>query len=127
MNVSIPQLADLLIERTQNSSWVVSFKSLITIHHLMCFGNEVKYFAQLKTKFHSVFFQRFEAYMASHNHRLQPAAYLDRMAMPGGDMSNYIRRYASYLNEKREAYKLMGYDFCKIKRGFVEMLNSVIK
>ena len=41
MNVSIPQLADLLIERTQNSSWVVSFKSLITIHHLMCFGNEV--------------------------------------------------------------------------------------
>lgn len=42
MNVSIPQLADLLIERTQNSSWVVSFKSLITIHHLMCFGNEVR-------------------------------------------------------------------------------------
>jgi len=41
MNVSIPQLADLLIERTQNSSWVVSYKSLITIHHLMCFGNEV--------------------------------------------------------------------------------------
>ncbi|CAF4133724.1 unnamed protein product [Rotaria socialis] len=100
MNVSIPQLADLLIERTQNSSWVVSFKALITIHHLMCFGNE-----------------RFEAYMASHNHRLQPASYLDRMGMPGGDMSNYIRRYASYLNEKRESYKLMGYDFCKIKRG----------
>ena len=41
MNVSIPQLADLLIERTQNSSWVVSYKALITIHHLMCFGNEV--------------------------------------------------------------------------------------
>lgn len=58
--------------------------------------------------------------MASHNHRLQPAAYLDRMGMPGGDMSNYIRRYASYLNEKRESYKLMGYDFCKIKRGFVD-------
>lgn len=57
--------------------------------------------------------------MASHNHRLQPAAYLDRMGLPGGDMSNYIRRYASYLNEKRESYKLMGYDFCKIKRGFV--------
>jgi len=43
MNVSIPQLADLLIERTQNSSWVVSFKALITIHHLMAFGNEVRY------------------------------------------------------------------------------------
>ncbi|CAF0946094.1 unnamed protein product [Adineta steineri] len=100
MNVSIPQLADLLIERTQNSSWVVSYKSLITIHHLMCFGNE-----------------RFEAYMASHNHRLQPAAYLDRMGMPGGDMSSYVRRYANYLNEKRDAYKLTGFDFCKIKRG----------
>ncbi|CAF0866454.1 unnamed protein product [Adineta ricciae] len=100
MNVSIPQLADLLIERTQNSSWVVSYKALITIHHLMCFGNE-----------------RFEAYMASHNHRLQPAAYLDRMGMPGGDMSSYVRRYANYLNEKRDAYKLTGYDFCKIKRG----------
>lgn len=41
MNVSIPEIADLLIERTQNSSWVVSFKALITIHHLMSFGNEV--------------------------------------------------------------------------------------
>jgi len=43
MNVSIPELADLLIERSQNSSWIVSFKSLITIHHLMSHGNEVKY------------------------------------------------------------------------------------
>ena len=63
--------------------------------------------------------------MASHNHRLQPAAYLDRMGMPGGDMSNYIRRYANYLNEKRDAYKLTGYDFCKIKRGFVKT-NSIV-
>lgn len=44
MNVSIPEIADLLIERTQNSSWVVSFKALITIHHLMSFGNEVNCF-----------------------------------------------------------------------------------
>jgi hypothetical protein len=40
-NVSIPQLANLLIERSQNASWVVVFKSLITVHHLMCYGNEV--------------------------------------------------------------------------------------
>jgi len=38
--VSIPQLANLLIERSQNASWVVVFKSLITVHHLMCYGNE---------------------------------------------------------------------------------------
>lgn len=101
MNVSIPEVADLLIERAQNSSWVVCLKALITIHHLMCYGNE-----------------RFQAYMASHNHHLQSAVWLDQGGMPGGgDMTSYIRRYATYLNEKRDAYKLMGYDFCKIKRG----------
>ncbi len=40
-NVSIPQLANLLIERTNHSSWVVVFKALVTVHHLMCYGNEV--------------------------------------------------------------------------------------
>lgn len=42
MNVNIPQLADTLFERTTNTSWVVVFKSLITTHHLMVYGNEVK-------------------------------------------------------------------------------------
>ncbi|CAF3562657.1 unnamed protein product [Adineta steineri] len=100
MNVSIPEVADLLIERSQSSSWVVSFKSLITIHHLMSHGNE-----------------RFEAYMASHNHHLQSTTYTDRTGMGSLDMTLYLRRYATYLYEKRESYKLMGYDFCKIKRG----------
>lgn len=40
-NVSIPHLADLLIERTQHGNWVVVFKALITIQNLMNFGNEV--------------------------------------------------------------------------------------
>jgi hypothetical protein len=124
MNVSIPQLADLLIERTQNSSWVVSFKSLITIHHLMSYGNEVKIFNiyLFLIIFLFLFLKRFEAYMASHNNHLQSAIYVDRLGMPGGDMSTYIRRYSNYLNEKREAYKLLGYDFCKIKRGFEELI-----
>eukprot|EP00058_Branchiostoma_floridae_P013408 XP_002598896.1 hypothetical protein BRAFLDRAFT_125739 [Branchiostoma floridae] len=39
-HVNIPQLADLIIERSSNSSWVVVFKSLVTVHHLMCYGNE---------------------------------------------------------------------------------------
>ncbi|TNN28380.1 Phosphatidylinositol-binding clathrin assembly protein [Liparis tanakae] len=42
MNVSIPQLADTLFERTANSSWVVVFKALIASHHLMMYGNEGK-------------------------------------------------------------------------------------
>jgi hypothetical protein len=51
MNVSIPELADLLIERSQNSSWVVSFKALITIHHLMSYGNEVNQFLRIVLNF----------------------------------------------------------------------------
>lgn len=42
-NVSIPHLANLLIERSQNASWVVVLKSLITTHHLLAHGNEVNY------------------------------------------------------------------------------------
>ena len=39
--MSIPTLANLLLERTQNQNWIVVFKSLVSIHHLMCYGNEV--------------------------------------------------------------------------------------
>ena len=41
-NVSIPQMADLLIQRTQHQNWVVVFKSLISIHNIMNYGNEVR-------------------------------------------------------------------------------------
>lgn len=40
-NVSIPQMANLLIERSQNNNWVVVYKALVTVHHIMCYGNEV--------------------------------------------------------------------------------------
>lgn len=40
-NVSIPSLANLLIERSQNTNWTVVFKALITVHHMLCYGNEV--------------------------------------------------------------------------------------
>lgn len=35
----------------------------------------------------------------------------------GYDMSTFIRRYAKYLNEKATTYRLMAFDFCKVKRG----------
>lgn len=41
-NVNVPQMADTLIERAGNASWVVVFKALITTHHLMVHGNEVR-------------------------------------------------------------------------------------
>lgn len=41
-NVNVPQMADTLLERVGNASWVVVFKALITTHHLMVQGNEVR-------------------------------------------------------------------------------------
>jgi len=99
-NVSIPQLANLLIERSQNSNWVVVFKSLVTTHHLMCYGNE-----------------RFTQYLASSNCSFQLGNFLDKGNVAGYDMSPYIRRYAKYLNEKALAYRTVAFDFCKVKRG----------
>ncbi|KAL3883986.1 hypothetical protein ACJMK2_030212, partial [Sinanodonta woodiana] len=99
-NVSIPQMADLLIERTQYLNWVVVFKSLITIHNLMNYGNE-----------------RFTQYLASNNCSFNLGSFLDKGGVQGYDMSTFIRRYAKYLNEKAVSYRAMAYDFCKVKRG----------
>lgn len=41
-NVNIPQMADTLFERAGNASWIVVFKALVTTHHLMVHGNEVR-------------------------------------------------------------------------------------
>merc|ERR1711962_1625257 len=99
-NVSIPTLANLLIERTQNPSWVVVYKALITTHHLMCYGNE-----------------RFVQYLASSNSNFQLNNFLDKTGVQGYDMSPFIRRYAKYLSEKSTAYRATAFDFCKVKRG----------
>lgn len=99
-NVSIPQMANFLIERTTHNSWVVVFKALITVHHLMCYGNE-----------------RFTQYLASSNCSFQLSNFLDRTGVKGYDMSTYIRRYAKYLNEKALSYRLVALDFAKMKRG----------
>ena len=50
-NVSIPQLANLLVERSQNTNWTVVFKALITVHHMMCYGNEVKHLSIFLSQF----------------------------------------------------------------------------
>lgn len=55
--------------------------------------------------------------MASHNSKFALNNFMDRSGTQGIDMSTYIRKYANYLSEKRETYKLMGFDFCKVKRG----------
>lgn len=65
-NVSIPQLANLLIERSQNSNWVVVFKALVTTHHLMCYGNEVK-LLEATSKKESIFYKTFRNFSDSLN------------------------------------------------------------
>ncbi|KAK7872526.1 hypothetical protein R5R35_013764 [Gryllus longicercus] len=99
-NVSIPQMANLLIERSQNTNWVVVFKALITVHHMLCYGNE-----------------RFTQYLASSNSTFQLSNFLDKSGVQGYDMSPFIRRYAKYLNEKALSYRTVAFDFCKVKRG----------
>ena len=37
----------------------------------------------------------------------------------GIEMWSYVRSYAKYVNEKLCTYRVMGYDFCKVKRGSV--------
>ncbi|XP_062525317.1 phosphatidylinositol-binding clathrin assembly protein LAP isoform X10 [Bombyx mori] len=133
-NVSIPQLANLLVERTQNTNWVVVYKALITVHHLLAYGNE-----------------RFTQYLASSNSTFQLNNFLDKSGVQGMyvlaisvighgvtrkndtddfgyDMSPFIRRYAKYLNEKALSYRTVAFDFCKVKRGKEEgslrMMNA---
>ncbi|XP_022127246.2 phosphatidylinositol-binding clathrin assembly protein LAP isoform X7 [Pieris rapae] len=117
-NVSIPQLANLLVERTQNTNWVVVYKALLTVHHLLAYGNE-----------------RFTQYLASSNSTFQLSNFLDKSGVQGAagarigyDMSPFIRRYARYLNEKALSYRTVAFDFCKVKRGKEEgslrMMNA---
>ncbi|XP_076826186.1 phosphatidylinositol-binding clathrin assembly protein LAP-like [Clavelina lepadiformis] len=107
-NVSIPELTDILVERSKQMKWVIVFKSLITTHHLMCYGNE-----------------KFLQHVASRNSFFALGHFLDKTGVQGYDMSNYIRRYSAYLNEKAISYRTVAYDFTRVKRGKGGMLRSL--
>lgn len=108
LNVSVPLLADTLLERMASNSWVVVFKGLITTHHLMMYGNE-----------------RFLQHLASRNNILILSSFLDKAALQGYDMSTFIRRYSRYLNEKVVSYRLMAVDLTKTKRGADGVMRSM--
>ncbi|KAA3678711.1 phosphatidylinositol-binding clathrin assembly protein [Paragonimus westermani] len=110
-NVSIPLLAGLLVERAQEKSWVVVFKTLITTHNLMNFGNE-----------------KFSHYLASNNCPLNLPTFNDKTSaqcmfftliilLSAYEMSLFIRMYSRYISEKIASYRAMAFDFCKVKRG----------
>ncbi|XP_039868812.1 clathrin coat assembly protein AP180 isoform X4 [Simochromis diagramma] len=107
-NVNVPQMADTLIERAGNASWVVVFKALITTHHLMVHGNE-----------------RFLQFLASRNTLFNLSNFLDRTGSHGLDMSTFIRRYSRYLNEKAFAYRQMSFDFGRVKKGAEGVMRTM--
>uniref|UniRef100_A0A1I8GR57 ENTH domain-containing protein n=1 Tax=Macrostomum lignano TaxID=282301 RepID=A0A1I8GR57_9PLAT len=99
-NVSIPELANALLERLSSSNWVVVFKALVSIHSVMNYGNE-----------------RFTQYLASNNCNLSLRNFYDKSSVQGADMSRFICRYSAYVQEKAFAYRSLAYDLCKVKRG----------
>nr|XP_043890056.1 clathrin coat assembly protein AP180-like isoform X1 [Solea senegalensis] len=106
--VNVPQMADTLLERVGNASWVVVFKALITTHHLMVHGNE-----------------RFVQFLASRNTLFNLSNFLDKTGSHGYDMSTFIRRYGRYLNEKAFAYRQMSFDFGRVKKGAEGVMRTM--
>lgn len=99
-NVSMLQLANMLIERTNHSNWAVVYKALITVHHLMSFGSE-----------------RFTQYLASSNYSFQLSGFLDRIVAKGYAMSTFIRRYSNYINQKALSYRTLAVDLCRTQKA----------
>ena len=84
------------------------FKSLITIHHLMSHGNE-----------------RFTQYLATSNHSFELNDFLDRTTPQGYNMSNFVRNYAKYINDKTISYRTLALDLCKIRSGNDNALRTM--
>lgn len=107
-NVSMLQLANMLIERTNHSNWAVVYKALITVHHLMSFGSG-----------------RFTQYLASSNYSFQLSGFLDRIVAKGYAMSTFIRRYSNYINQKALSYRTLAVDLCRTQRKDDNILRSM--
>lgn len=107
-DISMMQLANQLIERANHSNWIVVYKSLITVHHLMSFGNE-----------------RFIQYLASSNYTFKPNGFHDKVITKGYNMSTYIRRYAIYINQKSLSYRGLAVDLCRKQRAKEKILRTM--
>lgn len=103
-NVSIPSMANLLIERTQHPNWTVVYKALITIHNIMCYGNEASwslfcFYGSVSNIIISPFFQRFSQYLASCNTTFNLGNFLDKNSTSGRSSTaidnSFIRLYPS--------------------------------
>lgn len=103
-NVSIPDLVKYLMRRARHCEWSVVFKSLITIHYLMSYGNER-------------FIQNLASSTVNHRSFEYLSSFADRTTTKAYDMSTFLRRYSRYVNVKIHTYRSLGIDFCKIKKS----------
>lgn len=107
-NCSMMELANLLIERTNHSNWIVVYKALITVHHLMSKGSG-----------------RFIQHLASSNYSFQLGGFLDRIVAKGYAMSPFIRRYSNYINHRALSYRTLAIDLCRVKRSEDNMMTTM--
>lgn len=107
-NVSMLQLSNMLLERTNHSNWAVVYKALITVHHLMSYGSE-----------------RFTQYLASSNYSFQLSGFLDRIVPKGYAMSAFIRRYSNYIDQKALSYRTLATDLCRSQKSSDNILRSM--
>lgn len=99
-NVSIPSIVKHLVIRSRHSDWPVAFKSLITIHHIVTYGNEK-------------FIQNIASSVANSKSIESLSNFTDQTTSLSYNMSIFIRRYARYLNNKVKTYRSLGHDFCR--------------
>jgi hypothetical protein len=97
---SMATLADYLVERLKNTSWVVVFKDLITTHNLMTLGNE-----------------KFLQCVATRANSFTVDSFTDRTDSLAMEMSVFVRRYAKYLGSMCTAYKTLALDLCRLPKG----------
>lgn len=110
-NVSIPSLARYLMRRARHPEWPVAFKSLITIHHLICYGNEK-------------FIQNLASSYSEGRSFIELDNYLDANSSLASQMSTFVRRYSRYLDVKISTYRSLGTDFCRINSSRGDVHNN---
>lgn len=58
--------------------------------------------------------ERFTQFLATSSHSFEMNDFMDRTTPQGYNMSNFVRRYAKYIDEKVISYRLLALDLCKI-------------
>lgn len=102
-NVSIPNMVKHLMLRAKFADWSIAFKSIITIHYLMTYGNEK-------------FIQNLASSTVNNRAIERLCHHVDRSSNLAYRMSVFLRRYSRYISSKIQTYRTLGMDFCRINQ-----------